>query len=199
MTEHPLDLSLAEELKQTDANGKVDALFEYMRRKGNTNYDENVTQLQHGLQSAALARSAGATPQQVISALFHDLGHLLVDEHAGEGDFLEEDLNHEEVGAEYLRPFFPPEVIVPIELHVPAKRYLCTVDDSYYNGLSESSKQSFRVQGGKMSDEEKAAFEDTPHLQFACQLRRWDDGGKQGGLEVPDLEAYRDDCLASLL
>ena len=64
MTEHPLDLSLAEELKQTDANGKVDALFGYMRRKGNTNYDENVTQLQHGLQSAALARSAGATPQQ---------------------------------------------------------------------------------------------------------------------------------------
>ena len=160
MTEHPLDLSLAEELKQTDANGKVDALFEYMRRKGNTNYDENVTQLQHGLQSAALARSAGATPQQVISALFHDLGHLLVDEHAGEGDFLDEDLNHEEVGAEYLRPFFPPEVIVPIELHVPAKRYLCTVDDSYYNGLSESSKRSFQVQGGKMSDEEKAAFED---------------------------------------
>ena len=88
MTEHQLDLSLSEELKQTDTNGKVDALFGYMRRKGNTNYDENVTQLEHGLQSAALARAAGATPQQVISALFHDLGHLLVDEHAGDGEKL---------------------------------------------------------------------------------------------------------------
>ena len=199
MTEHKLDVTLAEALECSDSNGKVDALFAYMRRKGETNYDENVTQLEHGLQTAALARTAGATPQQVISALFHDLGHLLVDEHAGEGDFLDEDLNHEEVGAAYLRPFFPPEVIVPIALHVPAKRYLCTVDDSYYSGLSESSKHRFRVQGEKMSYEEKALFEDTPHLELACQLRRWDDAGKQGGLEVPDLEAYRDDCLASLI
>ena len=63
---------------------------------------------------------------------------------------------------------------------------------------SAASKRSFEVQGGRMSDSEKAAFENTPHLDFAVQLRRWDDGGKKRGLEVPGLEAYREDVLASL-
>ena len=198
MTIHQLDPTLAEQMKDASPDQKVDALLAYMQENGGTNYDDNVTQLEHALQTAALAKSAGGTSTQVCSALLHDLGHLLVNEHDGEGDFLQEDLNHEEVGATYLEPFFPPEVTVPIALHVPSKRYLCTVDANYYNGLSAASKRSFEVQGGQMSDSEKAAFENTPHLDFAVQLRRWDDGGKKRGLEVPGLEAYREDVLASL-
>ncbi len=196
MTAHRFDQTLAEDLKRADPCGKVDALFDYFQRKGGVYYEEEVTQLEHGLQAAALARSNGGTAAQVTSALFHDLGHLLVEE--PQGDLFAEDLVHEEVGAAYLAPYFPPEVTVPIALHVPAKRYLCTVDESYYDGLSVASKKSLEIQGGKMSQQERSQFETTPHLKFACQLRRWDDGGKQSGIEVHDLESYRGDVLASL-
>ena len=196
MTAHRIDQTLAEDLKRADPCGKVDALFDYFQRKGGVYYEEEVTQLEHGLQAAALARSNGGTAAQVTSALFHDLGHLLVDE--PQGDLFAEDLVHEEVGAAYLAPYFPPQVTIPIALHVPAKRYLCTVDESYYNGLSVASKKSLAVQGGKMSRQERSEFETTPCLEFACQLRRWDDGAKQAGLQVPSLESYRVDVLASL-
>ena len=196
MTAHRIDQTLAEDLRRADPGGKVDALFDYLQRKGGVHYEEEVTQLEHGLQAAALARSNGGTAAQVTSALFHDLGHLLVEE--PQGDLFAEDLVHEEVGAAYLAPYFPPEVTVPIALHVPAKRYLCTVDESYYDGLSVASKKSLEIQGGKMSQQERSQFETTPHLKFACQLRRWDDGGKQSGIEVHDLESYRGDVLASL-
>lgn len=199
MTSHTLDQALAQQLQNASPDEKVSAIFAYMEEKGASNYDDQVTQLEHALQTAALAKAAGGTFAQVTSALLHDMGHLLVCEHNAENDFLEDDLEHEVVGAKYLEPFFPPDVTVPIELHVPSKRYLCTVDAEYYNGLSTASKRSFEVQGGKMSDSEREEFEKTPHLDFAVQLRRWDDGGKVGGLAVPDLEAYRQDVLASLI
>lgn len=197
MKSHRIDQALARDLKRADPGGKVDLLFDFFRHRGGVHYEEEVTQLEHGLQAAALARSAGGTAGQITSALFHDLGHLLVDE--PEGDLFAEDLNHEEMGAVFLEPFFPPEVTVPIGLHVPAKRYLCTVDRSYYDGLSAASKKSLEIQGGQMSPQERSEFETTPHLEFAVQLRRWDDGGKQPGWDVPDLESYREDVLASLV
>jgi predicted HD phosphohydrolase len=109
------------------------------------------------------------------------------------------DLNHEEIGAQYLEPFFPEAVTTPIRLHVPAKRYLCKTDASYYDGLSEASKRSLKVQGGIMSDEEREAFEQIPHFQDALTLRRWDDLAKVKGLEAAGLETYRDivqQCLS---
>ena len=191
-----IDRTLAGQLTQADAVGKVDALFDFFQRRGDVHYEERVTQLEHGLQTAALARTSGGNACQVASALLHDLGHLLVIE--PETGRFAQDLNHEEVGARYLEPFFPDEVTVPIALHVPAKRYLCTIDTSYYHGLSPASQHSFQLQGGRMSPQEREQFEATPHLDFACQLRRWDDGGKQLGLEVPELESYRADILQAL-
>ena len=198
MNTHALDPLLADQMQAADADGKVDALFAYLEQKGASNYDEQVTQLEHALQTAALAKAAGGTAAQVTSALLHDLGHMLVCEHNAEGDFLAEDLEHEVIGAKYLDPFFPPEITVPISLHVPSKRYLCTVDPDYYDSLSSASKHSFVVQGGKMDDEQRAEFEKTPHLDLALQLRRWDDNGKVMGLDVPSIQAYRDDVLACL-
>lgn len=187
-----IDPTLAEEMTGVSSEKQVDVLFTYMKKKGQTFYDEVVTQLEHALQCAALAQKNNASPTVITGALLHDIGHFVLDEHNADIAFLDIDLNHEEVGAEYMSPFFPDAVITPIRLHVPAKRYLCTVDDSYHDGLSDASKKSLKVQGGIMSDTEKAAFEDIPHYKDALILRRWDDLAKVKGLQTQRLEVYRD-------
>ena len=49
-------------------------------QRGDEQYSgEPVTQLEHALQSAQLARDSGASPALVTAALLHDLGHLLHD------------------------------------------------------------------------------------------------------------------------
>ena len=193
-----IDQTLAEQMTGMTAAEKVATLFDYMERRGQSFYDESVTQLEHACQCANQARLHDGSTTQVASALLHDLGHFLLDEHNAENDFLEEDQNHEEIGANYLEPFFPEVVTIPIRLHVPAKRYLCTTDASYYDDLSEASKRSFRLQGGVMSDEEQAAFERIPHYQDALQLRRWDDLAKVKGLEIPAIDTYREIVQACL-
>ena len=194
-----VDGSLAQEMRSATAEQKVDALFNYMEERGQSFYDEVVTQLEHALQCAALARQNDASPTLITSALLHDLGHFILDEHNADTAFLAMDLNHEEIGAEYLAPFFPEIVTTPIRLHVPAKRYLCATDASYHDGLSEASKRSLKVQGGIMSDEERKAFEQIPHFRDALTLRRWDDLAKVSGLETAGLGTYRDTVQQCLI
>lgn len=187
-----IDPQLAEGMKTGTSEQKVVTLFRYMERRGQSFYDEVVTQLEHALQCAALAQQNDASSTLITGALLHDVGHIILDEHSAREAFLDTDLSHEEVGAQYLEPFFPDAVTTPIRLHVPAKRYLCTTDASYYDGLSEASKRSYRLQGGLMSDEERNAFEQIPHFEDALTLRRWDDLAKVKGLETAELGTYRD-------
>ena len=186
-----VDPTLAADLARGTPSQKVDALFAYMRRRGQSFYDEAVTQLQHALQCARQAEHAEADPVQVAAALLHDIGHFLVDEHDEQADYLTEDLLHEEVGASYLQPYFIERLTEPVRLHVPAKRYLCTTDAAYYDALSRASKRSFQLQGGPLSAAEQAEFERNPHAQDALRIRRWDDLAKVEGLRTPGLERYR--------
>ena len=78
-----------------------------------------------------------------------------------------------------------------MRLHVDAKRYLCAVEEAYFDCLSQASVHSLEKQGGPMSDEEVAAFRELPGWEDAVALRRWDDLGKVVGREVPDFAAYR--------
>ena len=187
-----IDPFLAEKMRDAPQMEKVDILFNYMQKRGQTFYDEAVTQLEHALQCAAIAVQNKASNTQITSALLHDIGHFVMDEHNAEVSFLDTDLNHEEIGAKYLEPFFPEVVTTPIRLHVPAKRYLCTVDASYYGGLSDASKRSLKLQGGIISDEERVKFEEIPHYQDALTLRRWDDQAKVKGLDTAGLETYHE-------
>ncbi|MDE0423724.1 MAG: HD domain-containing protein [Candidatus Poribacteria bacterium] len=187
-----IDSRLAEGMRSGTAEQKIDTLFGYMEDRGQSFYDEVVTQLEHALQCAALAQQSNAASTLITGALLHDIGHIILDKHSAREAFLNTDLNHEEVGAQYLQPFFPEAVTTPIRLHVPAKRYLCTTDPSYWDGLSEASKRSLKLQGGNMSDEERKAFERIPYFEDGLTLRRWDDLAKVKGLEIAGLETYRD-------
>jgi phosphonate degradation associated HDIG domain protein len=187
-----IDPRLAQGMKSATGEQKVDTLFNYMEDRGQSFYDEVVTQLEHALQCAALAKEKNASPTLITGALLHDIGHIILDEHNAREAFLNMDLSHEKVGAQYLEPFFPEAVTTPIRLHVPAKRHLCTTDASYYDGLSEASKRSLKLQGGAMSNEEREAFEQIPYFEDALILRRWDDLAKVNGLDIPGLDTYRD-------
>lgn len=137
----------------------VDDLFTWYETVGVSNYDEQVTQLAHALQTADHASQHGALDIEIGAALLHDVGHFLVHEHRKQGDFLQRDLQHEIAGAAWLGQFFSPELTQLVRLHVPAKRWLCTTDETYWNGLSDASKRSLEVQGGRMQSDEIEAFE----------------------------------------
>jgi gamma-butyrobetaine dioxygenase len=162
----------------------VDELLDLYERRGSEHYDEAVGQLDHALQTAALAAEGGAAEPLVAAALLHDAGHLLalrVGPHLGP---------HERTAAAFLAELFPASVTTPIALHVAAKRYLCAVEPAYHAGLSAGSQRSLRGQGGPMGAGERAAFQATPAWADAVALRRWDDAGKVDGAVVPGLAAY---------
>jgi len=168
----------------------IDDIFSAFRRRGHIRYGEEVTQMEHMLQTAYFAEQHGASPTLVAAALLHDYGHLVHDL----GEDIEDkgiDAVHEEIGADYLQQYFIPEVTEPGRLHVAAKRYLCAVDPAYFATLSPASVQSLALQGGPLNAEEVKAFESSPHFRDAVQLRRFDDMGKAPGMVTPALEYYR--------
>lgn len=174
----------------------VAALMDLFDERGGTHYDAGVTQREHALGSADLARQAGAPGALVVAALLHDIGHLLLDEHDAVQRFLATDLRHEAVGAQFLRRWFPPAVAGPVALHVRAKRYLVAVTPDYAARLSASSQRSLAVQGGPLSAAAAAAFAALPHAEAAIAVRRWDDEAKTAGRAVPSLDAFSADLRA---
>ena len=197
---YSLQAPLWHQLKQcTSKQEVISLLFTYLKEKGQSNYDESVTQYEHAVQAAALATEVQASPTSIVAALFHDIGHMIADEENAQSDFLKEDLFHEEIAAQYLALIFPRSVLDPIRLHVPAKRYLCTVDPNYYEGLSRASKRSLQLQGGVFSEEELAEFQQEPHHEAAVQLRRWDDLAKVSGKSVPEIETYEEVVIEVLV
>lgn len=170
----------------------IDDVLALYERWGSDHYDEAISQLDHALQTAALAVRAGAAEPLVAAALLHDVGHLLELDAGGSwagADAVDHD--HESVGARYLAPLFPPAVTAPIALHVRAKRYRSAVDPAYLAALSAGSTASLALQGGPFTAAEAAAFEANPGFGPAVELRGWDDEGKVEDLDVPPLAHYR--------
>jgi phosphonate degradation associated HDIG domain protein len=166
-------------------------LFQLYELKGQDPYGEAITQIEHALQCAALAREENAKDAMIVAALFHDVGHLIVDvQNNPEVRIDEVDDDHEAIGARILSPLFGPSVAQPVSLHVTAKRWRCTREPAYYNRLSEASKLSLKAQGGLLSDEDCLHFEEHPGFPDALALRTWDDEGKIVGLEVGTLDDY---------
>lgn len=169
----------------------VDEVLALYATYGPQRYDEEITQLDHALQTAALATAAGADDALVIAALLHDVGHLLELQAGGREDGrVVADLGHEGRGARYLGALLPASVTGPIALHVAAKRYRCAVEPTYQAALSAGSTRSLARQGGPMAPAEVERFEAHPAHEAAVALRGWDDHGKVTDLEVPPLEAY---------
>ena len=180
------------QVEQVDSTEIIDFILDLFARRGAEEYmGEAVTMSQHMEQTAACAVADNAPDSLVISALLHDIGHFVGDHPI---DALEKgnDNYHDEVGARFLEPHFPPAVTEPVRLHVAAKRYLCATDDEYHGKLSEASVNSLRVQGGPMNETEVKAFESNPYYRDAVKARLYDDDGKVAGLTINPVTHYRD-------
>ena len=168
----------------------TETLLDLFRKRGDSQYGgECVTQLEHALQAAHLAETNGGSDTLIAAALLHDVGHLL---HRLPDDAPDQGIDdrHETIGDKYLRKLFPPAVTEPVRLHVPAKRYLCTVDTEYRSILSEPSLVSLELQGGLMDSEEKESFEANEFFEDAISVRRYDDLAKSTDAKTPSLEHY---------
>jgi len=150
---------------------------------------EAVTQLEHALQAATLAKENNASEALVTAALLHDIGHLLHDLPDDASDNGIDDV-HEALAAKYLETYFVPAVVEPVNLHVAAKRYLCAVDPAYYDTLSAPSKTSLTFQGGVMNETEVANFEANPFYKDAVTLRQWDDVAKDPAMKTEAIEFF---------
>lgn len=155
--------------------------------RGRLSYGEDLSQIEHALQCAALAEEADAPPSLVVAALLHDVGHLFASEDVAMG--LGVDGRHEIVGAQALKGLFGDAVCAPIALHVAAKRYLCIKEANYFRDLSPASRRSLDLQGGPFDVAQAAAFERRPHWRDAVALRRFDDMGKR---QEPTGRAFAD-------
>lgn len=157
---------------------------------------EAVSQLEHALQCAHLAEKANETPETIVAALLHDLGHILIKENpdafTDEAKPPTKDDLHQYVALPFLRGVFSDAVLEPIKLHVEAKRYLCAVDPRYWDSLSPASKHSLELQGGIFDESQVKAFEDLPYASQATRLRRYDDLAKVAGLSTPPLSHYEE-------
>ena len=162
-------------------------------------FGEPVTQLEHALQCAHLAEQAGADDQTIVAAFLHDIGHLLPPELAGGYMDGYGTVDHERLGADYLREQgFSEKIAQLIENHVNAKRYLVYKNPDYFARLSEASLRTLEFQGGPMKAGEALAFETNPYFKGILQLRTWDEQAKIPGLPTPAIEHYLDLCSQQL-
>lgn len=157
----------------------------------------SISQLEHALQGAALSVAAGDGDALVVATLLHDIGHMI--HHLGESPAARGiDDRHEILAAKQLAKLFGPDVVEPVRMHVDAKRYLCAAEADYFARLSPDSVRSLALQGGPMSADEMRAFEAQPFWREALKLRRYDEGAKVPGLDVPGFEAYATRIAATL-
>ena len=167
--------------QQINAEQTTHEIINLFAQYGNNDYDgEPVTQTSHMMQCAMLAMQANADPELVLGAFLHDIGHLLGHKQRAEemGGFGA--INHEGIGATYLREHgFSERVCAVVEGHVAAKRYLVATDETYAAKLSPASKETLKWQGGAMSDAEIKTFCAHPYFREIIQVRLWDEGAKE--------------------
>lgn len=160
---------------------------------------EKVSQLEHMAQAAQLAEEQGYDEEVILAAFLHDIGHI---SEAANGDNEMDGFGikeHEELGAEFLRgKGFSRKVVRLVESHVEAKRYLTVKEPAYYDQLSEASKKTLEYQGGPMTPEEAAAFEQYPLFPLIIQMRKWDEQAKIEQKPLPDLDHYHQMILRHL-
>ena len=177
----------------------LEYVFSHYRQKGDEDYiGESISQLEHMLQAATLAQQSGADDELILAAFFHDIGHLCAPPSTPQMDGLGV-VDHEELGARLLTTVgFSSRIAQLVELHVQAKRYLCFQKPNYYQRLSSASKGTLHFQGGVMSSQEAAHFQQHPLFKDILRLRVWDEQAKVPNAPSLSLEELEERAIHHL-
>ena len=106
-------------------------LLSQLKSQADADYiGEPISQLDHSLQAASLAKAAGESESLVLAALFHDIGHWCS---AGEVSATQVGVvDHDRIGEQYLKQIGVAEKISSlVGLHVQAKRYKAFSENGY--------------------------------------------------------------------
>lgn len=179
-----------------DVFKQVEDLF---KNYGNARYliDEKITQKDHALQCAYLAKISGASDEVILAALLHDIGQMTEASLAGNSSVLH--VSHDVIGQLWLKEKGFSEFVCDVaRFHTLAKIILCEQDPSYFLTLSKASQDSYLLQKNKFSDPGYSKtvdeFLNHPRLPEFLFLRRCDDLAKMEDFTssqgLPDLQEY---------
>jgi phosphonate degradation associated HDIG domain protein len=180
-------------MKQEISASQVSKDLLYLFEKyGDEDYDgEPVSQTSHMVQCAMQAEQEGADEELVLGAFLHDIGHLLRHQQKTEAMGNYGVVNHEGIGADYLKARgFSDRICAVVGGHVAAKRYLITARPGYKEKLSLASLKTLEYQGGAMGEEEKNAFEKQPYFEDIIRVRLWDEGAKLTDIKMTPMQEY---------
>jgi len=157
-----------------------DEIKQLFEEHGNEDYDgEPVSQTAHMIQCGMQAMSEGADMELILGAFLHDIGHLLRHKQVTEAMGSYGVVNHEGIGAAYLKEKgFSNRICAMVDKHVDAKRYLVATDSTYRSRLSPASLQTLEWQGGPMNEEEVTALAQYPFFNDIIRVRLWDEEAK---------------------
>jgi phosphonate degradation associated HDIG domain protein len=185
------------------ADQSADEIIRLYTDYGSADYiGEPVSQLEHAVQSASLARESNADDETVLAAFLHDIGHLLPIAGYNQSDSMSGlgAADHESAGSAFLlERGFSRRLAELVGAHVEAKRFLTYKYPEYLERLSEASRQTLGMQGGAMNAAEARAFEQNPLCELKIQLRRWDEQAKLPGLPVEGWQQIRELIIKHLL
>lgn len=180
-------------------NDVVNEIFSLYELYGDNDYiGEEISQVEHMLQTANQCELNNDKLELIFASLFHDIGHLL----ALKNKNLKQDnfgcLNHEKIGSDYLKDLFISNSIIInsdiynlIEYHVKAKKYLAFKNKKYIDKLSNASKQTLIQQGGIMTQEEADVFEKNRLFIESIKIRKYDENAKYKNIKTKTLNYYK--------
>ena len=188
-------------MKSRQAERIAEEIIDLYTLYGEEEYSgEKVSQLEHMVQAAQLARAEGYNDEVVLAAFLHDVGHIaekITESNAMDGYGIQD---HESIGATFLKDRgFSFRLTRLVESHVAAKRYLTLREPGYYDKLSEASKKTLEFQGGPMSDQEADLLEEDILFREIIQMRRWDESAKREQVPMPSLDIFKELIVQHLL
>jgi 2-amino-1-hydroxyethylphosphonate dioxygenase (glycine-forming) len=188
-------------MKSKEAERIANEIIELYLLHGEKEYSgEKVSQLEHMVQAAELAKSQGYPDEVVLAAFLHDVGHI-AESHTESNSMSHFGIkDHEAIGAAFLAARgFSPRLTRLVASHVAAKRYLTLREPGYYDKLSEASKKTLEYQGGPMQEEEADLMEEDGLFREIVQMRRWDEEAKIPDQPMPSLDIFRQLIFEHLL
>lgn len=159
---------------------------------GNSKYmiGEDITQVQHALQAAHIAKTCNAPPHIIIAMLLHDIGQLLGQDKCHNIAIEKLHRSHDDIGAKWMKKNNLPQCVYDVaQYHTLAKVILCDQDPSYLSKLSPASQESYNIQKQKYSSWHNLSSE-TLEIVLAC--RRIDDIAKVSDYTPGSIDSYAD-------